>query len=143
MNNLYSLIAFLSFFAVCLLALDYTLPRKFEYVRQITKRNGDVFYFEQNQEVPKFENVLKDQIALRQTTPLLNLEISYTSHNTFSIQESTKITLIYMPGLAFIIFLGIGAVFGLFFKKPAYLERRAAYYNLILSGILILLYIQS
>lgn len=143
MNNIYSLIAFLSFFFVCLFALDYTLPRKFEYQRQITTLDGEVYYYSKEEALPKSDQIKADQIVLRQYTPLLKIDISFTSHNTFSIKESIKTRPIYIPGFAFILFLGIGAVFGLFFKKPEYLERRAAYYNLIIGGILYLLYFLS
>ena len=141
MSNIYSLIAFLSLFAVALFALDYFLPRKTSFVEQIIESNGDRHIIYSPEELQSFENIKDHRIVLREATPILNLDISYTGDNSIQVQTNYSTTLIYFPGLAFLIFLGIGSCFGLFFKKPEYLERRAAYFNLILGGLVLLLFV--
>lgn len=140
MSNLYSLIAFISLFAVALFGLDFSLPRKMSLVHEMTDIHGEKHFYLQEPTKEQSANIKRHRLVLKESTPILNLEISYTGNNYNIVQRNISTAPIYFPGLAFIAFLGIGAVFGLFFKKPEYLERRAAYYNLIIGAFVLLLY---
>ena len=135
MSNFYSVISFLAFFFLATLLLDISLPRK----QEISSIKNDFFVPNQgNSET----NTLDQILVIKETTPILHQTIGITRFINSEVKNEIKTSFLYFPGFIFIIFLIIGSTYGVFMKKPPYLERRAAYYNIIVrSALLFLLFI--
>ncbi len=126
MSNLYSLISFLAFFVLCIICLDFFLPRKNVVCRYSFSTSSN-----------------KQQLVIKEYTPILKQTIYITRNGQDGIAREIRMSFFYFPGVVFIFFLVIGSVYGVFFKKPAYLERRAAYYNLFVCFLLLSSFLYS
>jgi hypothetical protein len=129
MSNLYSVISFLAFFFLATLLLDICLPRK----QEVSSIKNDLLFANSNEQV----------LVIIESTPILHQTISITRLINGTVKNEMKTSLFYFPGFIFIIFLIIGSIYGVFMKKPPYLERRAAYYNIIVGSALFILLFAS
>jgi hypothetical protein len=82
-----------------------------------------------------------DQILMFvEKTALFKQAISSSYNGSFGPTKNSTPSFMYFPGALFMVFLAIGSIYGLFYKKPHYQHKRAFYYNLIVGvGILLIL----
>ena len=139
MKQFSPVISFLAFFFTLICFLDLTLPNNGKLVHIVKDYRG------------KFEEVMpndtinnrKGQFIWVESTRILKQPMRYytVSKDKIKIHESTFN--LYTPGIVFVVFLAIGSIYGVFFKKPAYQDTKVLYYNLIVSFFLYLMYIFS
>jgi hypothetical protein len=138
MSNFYSVISFLAFFFLATLILDISMPRK-QVLSSVPNNFPIAALIDENNP----SSINQEVIVIKECTPILHQTISITRLVNSQIRNESKASFLYYPGFIFIIFLIIGSIYGVFMKKPPYLERRAAYYNIIVGSSLIMLLIAS
>lgn len=138
MSNFYSVISFLAFFFLATLLLDICMPRR-QILTSVTNDFPITNLIDQNDPISRNQKV----IVIKECTPILHQTISITRLVNSQVRNVSKASFLYYPGFIFIIFLIIGSIYGVFMKKPPYLERRAAYYNIIVGSALLMLLFAS
>lgn len=144
MNNLssdiYSKINFAAFFLLCLIALDFFLPRRLEYLVIAHYENETKEIYAEDALIP-IEGLKRKQLILRESTPILRQTINQYAYNNGKTEEFGFISIFYNPGIVFMLLLAGGSVFGVFVKKIQLQERRAAYYALFCCFFIFLFYL--
>lgn len=144
MNNLsadiYSKINFAAFFILCIIALDFFLPRSQEYLIIAHYENETKKIYAEDENIPT-NGLIKKQLILREFTPILRQTINKYAYKDGKINEFGFISTFYVPGMVFMFLLLGGSVFGVFTKKIALQERRAAYYSIFCCFFIFLFYL--
>jgi hypothetical protein len=128
------MVAFLAFFFLLLFVTDIFLPYKQSF--EIEEFKASKFKSDEEQ---LLEQDKSKTLILVDRTLIFGQKMKVSRYENNIIKTYNSPSPFYMIGGIFVIFLAIGSFYGLFFKKPMYLERRAFYYNIAVCSILFLM----
>ena len=136
-------ISFLAFFFALTCFLDLAIPNKGELVHIVKKYNGKFEEITTENDAQLFKRHNKGQFIWRESTRILHQPMRYFTISKNIIKEHDSTFNFYIPGIVFVFFLAIGGIYGVFFKKSKYQEKKLLYYNLLVSLFLLIMYISS
>lgn len=123
--------------------LDLTLPNKGEQIHILDVAGDNSIEILPENAKEHFTEYNKGKFIWRESTRILNQPMRYSYLHGNQVRTTRSEFNFYIPGIVFVIFLAFGAVYGVFFKKSNYQERRVMYFNIIVGSVVCLMYVVS